>query len=594
MRFYILTLLSILFIHVSAQDLVLIHTNDIHSHLNGFSPEAEYTPFLKDDDPTLGGFARIAGFIKQEKLKNEDKLLVLDAGDFLMGTLFHTIEPKYGFQLNLMHEIGYDYVAIGNHEFDYGLEKLTAIIKNNQEIGDIPQLLLSNKIKNESEAIIEFNKFYDNKTILPFDLIEKNGKTIGIFSLMGVDAQESIPSIYQLEFENVVKSARKTAKYLRKQGADLVIALSHTGVLKSKKGEWRGEDYKIGKAINDIDLIISGHSHSELTTPLQAGNTMVVQTGEYGQKVGKIEVFFGVSGEPVFQYTLIPMNDQIEADQSIQKKINQQVEIVQKDLLDQFNIPFNETIFETNFDLTKHEQNPAESNLGPFVADAIYHTVYKVDPEGLDVALVASGVIRNNIKQGEYGKQNISDIFNIIPLGRGLDSIPGSPIGKFYTTGYEFKRVLELILAVVPKHPNYYLYFSGLEIDYNPNKRIFKKISDIRIGNHQKGFKSINFSKKDTQLISVAANVYMIGFIEKLTKMSMGLVKVHPKDKQGNLTTAEASLIDIKPDQKGMQETKEWFVVYNYLKSFIDLDGNQIPDIPELYKNTKNPLFKIE
>lgn len=593
MRFLFLLFLTLFYLQSFSQDLVILHTNDMHSHLNGFAPETEYTPFKKDNDQTLGGFARIAGFIKQEKAKNKDKLLVLDAGDFLMGTLFHSIEPTHGFQLNLMHEIGYDYVAIGNHEFDYGVDMLTTIIKNNKKLGKIPQLLLTNRVTNGNADIDEFNKFYENNTILPFDIFEKNNKTIGIFSLMGVDAQESISTDYQLKFENVLKTARKTAKYLKKQGADIVILLSHTGVSKSKKGDWQGEDYKIGKTINDIDLIISGHSHTELATPLQAGNTMIVQTGEFGQKVGKIEIYFDPTGKPLFQYSLIPMNDEIIADKSVQNKIDYQAKIIEKELLAKFDLTFNKPICETNFNLIKDERNLSKSNLGPFIADAVYNAVHKIDTEGIDVVLVASGIIRNNMYTGNYGQQNIADIFNIMPLGYDQDLTPGSPLGKFYTTGYDFKKVLELILAVSPKRTNYYLYFSGLEIDYNPHKGLFKKISDIRIGNDHKGFKSISFSKKDTQLISVATNIYMIGFIERLKKMSWGIVNVSPKDKNGETTTAEKSLIDINPEEPGIQKAKEWYFIYNYVNSFIDLNGNQIPDIPKQYQNAVNPLFIV-
>ena len=68
-----------------AQDLVILHTNDLHSHFNGLAPETEYTPLVNDNDPTLGGFSRIAGFIKSEREKNGNKVIVVDAGDFLMG-----------------------------------------------------------------------------------------------------------------------------------------------------------------------------------------------------------------------------------------------------------------------------------------------------------------------------------------------------------------------------------------------------------------------------------------------------------------------------------------------------------------------------
>ena len=577
-----------------AQDLVILHTNDLHSHLNGFSPESEFTPLLKDKDRTLGGFSRIAGYIQQEKKQYGDQLLVCDAGDFLMGTLFQTLEPTTGFQLHLMKEMGFDYVALGNHEFDYGLKILTKIIRNNQQLGSIPQLLLTNKIVANGEHTESFNELYNDKTILPYDLIEKNGKTIGIFSLLGVDAEESIPSEYALEFEKAIKTAKKTARYLKKHGADLVIALSHTGVQKNKQNKWRGEDYKIGKAVNEIDLIISGHTHTELPEAVHAGNTMIVQTGEFGKNIGRIEVNFNASGQPLFQYQLVPMDDVIDANATVQQSIDAQIPNIEDDVLNDVEIAYNKFVFETAFDITKDESAPLESNLGPLVSDAIYYTLNSNNKNNVDIVLVASGVVRNNIKKGIYGKQQIADIFNVMPLGKGNDLLPGSPIGKIYTTGHELKKVLELTLAVAPKKLNYYLYFSGMEVDYNPNKGLFKKISAIRVGNEQIGFTNIDFSKKNEHLYSVAANSYMIGFIKMLKKMSKGIVNVVPKDAKGNPTTVAASLIDLDPEKEGLQETKEWYVLYKYLNSFEDVNNNQIPDIPEYYRTKRNPLIEVQ
>ena len=113
--------------------LVILHTNDIHSKLRGFAPETDYTPLVTNDDQTVGGFARLAAAIAAEKLEGGDNTILLDAGDFMMGTLFHHFEAMDGFQLRLMKMMGYDLVGIGNHEFDFGPDILAQIIGS--EIG---------------------------------------------------------------------------------------------------------------------------------------------------------------------------------------------------------------------------------------------------------------------------------------------------------------------------------------------------------------------------------------------------------------------------------------------------------------------------
>ncbi|MCK7535934.1 MAG: metallophosphoesterase [Marinilabiliales bacterium] len=121
------------YLSVSAQEdrrLIILHTNDFHSHLQGFAPESAYTPLVVDGDPTVGGFARIAGLISAVKSANPNNSLVLDAGDCHMGTLFQALEPSTGFQLNLMAKAGYDVVAVGNHDFDFGPVKFVSMIDN--------------------------------------------------------------------------------------------------------------------------------------------------------------------------------------------------------------------------------------------------------------------------------------------------------------------------------------------------------------------------------------------------------------------------------------------------------------------------------
>ena len=119
----IIMVFSIMLNAQESKRLTILHTNDFHSHLQGFAPESKYTPGVPDNDPTLGGFSRIAALIAAVKAENPGGHMVLDAGDCLMGTLFHALEPETGFQLPLMKEAGYDVVAVGNHDFDFGPEK---------------------------------------------------------------------------------------------------------------------------------------------------------------------------------------------------------------------------------------------------------------------------------------------------------------------------------------------------------------------------------------------------------------------------------------------------------------------------------------
>ncbi len=594
MRIFIFFLLFFSWNWAIAQDLVILHTNDIHSHLMGFSPETEYSPLVNNNDSTLGGFARIAGYIKSERESNNDKLLTVDAGDFLMGTIFQTIELTKGFQLNLMHETGYDYIALGNHEFDYGPDSLAQIINNSKNNGPIPQLLCANFNFDKTPDAEKLKELFVNGTILPFDIFEKNNYRIGIFGIMGEKAANYIPGVYNAEFEKMNKAARKTAKHLKKnEKVDIVIALSHSGIYRDKKGNWKGEDITLGRKNNDIDIIISGHSHSKVKYPIQAGNTIVVQAASSGMYVGRIEVVFDSNGKPLFQYKLVEMNDTIIADKQTQKKIEAQIPIIEQSVLSSIGVNFDTPVLETSFDLTLNEQKAANSNLGPFVADAMYNWLNTENRPGTDIVAVAAGVIRDNIKKGEHGMQNINDIFNVMPLGLGYDSVPGTPLAKIHITGRELKRVTELILAVSDVRTSYYLYFSGMRVYANTDKGLFRKVKSIEIGNEREGFSPISLNKKDTTLYSVTANAYMIGFIGQLKKMSFGLVNVEPKNSEGEVQNPLDMIIDLDPEKKGLQEAKEWLSIYYYARGLDDVNGNGIPDIPQKYRNARNPIIQV-
>jgi 5'-nucleotidase / UDP-sugar diphosphatase len=572
-----------------AQDLVILHTNDLHSHILGHAPEAEYTPLIKDNDPTMGGFSRIAGFINSEKEKNADKLMVVDAGDFMMGTLFQSLETDNCFELNLMKKIGYDFVALGNHEFDFGPKALARMVSRSKANGEIPQLLCANFEK--SKNVKEMAGLFDDGTILPYSIIQKNGYKIGVFGLMGSSANRIINSYHDVAFSNARKVAKKTAMYLKREvKVDLVIVLSHGGVEKDKNGNWVGEDIELGKASPDIDIIIGAHTHTYLPKAIKAGNAIIVQTGSYGSYVGKLEVTFNKERKPSVLYTLVPMDDKMDADAVIQQIIEDKYPTIEKGALKSLGVKFDEPIFETSFDLKMDRRDPLESNLGLLISDAIYNYLNKTLDQNVDFCMYATSAVRHNVEKGNTGKQNISDIFNLMPLGQGKDDIPGFSMGKIYINGRELKTILELMLAIYPSRSNYSISYGGLKIKYDQGKGLFRKIFEIEVGDEQKGFRKVSFSKKDKTLYCLGASTKVLNLTAKLRKKSFGMINVKPKNADGSVINDRNWLIDTDENKKGIQEAKEWFALYDFFSKMPDTNGNGIPDVPQHYKIMDNPI----
>ena len=576
-----------------AKKVVLLYTNDMHSRLTGFGPESYYSPLATNDDNTTGGFSRIAAIINREKEQNEGKTIVLDAGDFLMGTLFQHLEPKSGFQLSLMKKMGYDVVCIGNHEFDYGPEKLAEIVSSSSENGELPVILLGNAVfskKDSADDSLE-ELFRSGKIGRKYILI-LNGIKIGFFSLLGKVADENAAFALPVTFSKQIPFAKKMVGELKSDGCEIILCLSHSGIDRDENGGWTGEDVELAEKVKGIDVIVSGHTHTLLEKPIIVNGIPVVQAGDYGRFVGKLTLILENGKVSVDASSLIPVNDKISGDQIINELIEKQVDVVNKEILKPLGMDYGRSIAETDFLLICDEMGDVEnSNLGPFVADAIHTYINKHFASGTDVSMVAAGVIREKILPG---MQTAPDIFRVMSMGTGNDDVPGYPLAMIYVTGKELKSILEILNVAWKSTPGNYCYYSGIRVETDPEGGLLKKIKKIDLINSDGSVKNVDFSKKNKTLFSITANSYMLQFIGIIKKMSYGLINVVPKDAMGNrLTDMKNGVIDMDENRNGIQEGKEWLALIEYLGSMKDINNNSIPDIDKKYQNPVKCFFPV-
>jgi len=256
--------------------ITILHTNDVHSHID---------PFPADDprNPNMGGAARRATLIETIRQENPNVLL-LDAGDIFQGTPYFNY---YGGELEfkLMSMMKYDLSTIGNHDFDNGVDGLAAQMPH---------------------ATFEFvSANYDFKNtpmdgfVKPFKIFNKNGIKIGVFGL-GIELQSLVDKKMYKEtvWHNPVETAQDMVRILKKENkCDLVICLSHLGYKYSKEDSDKISDLKLAELTKDIDLIIGGHTHTFLDKPTVAKNldgkeVLVNQVGCYGINLGRIDFYF--------------------------------------------------------------------------------------------------------------------------------------------------------------------------------------------------------------------------------------------------------------------------------------------------------------
>jgi 5'-nucleotidase len=568
--------------------LTIVHTNDLHSHLQGFPPEIDYEPFAIKADKTLGGWARVATVIQNARKEKAHPVLVVDSGDFMMGSLFHMLAREESFELRLLKAMGYDAVTLGNHEFDLKPAGLAAILRSAKARGGLPQIVFSGAVFNRNEPVLALlEDAFAEAGVKPYTVLERDGLKIGIFGMMGKDAIEVSPFAKPLTFRDPIDVARVMVDKLRtEEKVDIVICLSHGGLRDNPK---QSEDEILAGKIKGIDVIVSAHTHTKLDKPIVSHDTIIVQAWCYGRQVGILDLAYSEGKVTVKNYTPVAVNSTIAADKKIQAMIDSFKKELDVRLLAGLNLSYDQVVAETRWDLTNRAE---ESPLGNLLADAVRWSVDSADSDKADpssrvvVAVESNGVIRDDLIAGKTGKITVGDLFRTVPLGIGADDTMGYPLISFYLYGYEIKRALEILTSVRPlKNDDYFLQLSGMRFTYNPHRAIFDRVTAIEIGSEEKGFTPLDYDKSNKRLYRAAANIYNATFLKIVGKFTYSLLDIVPKDKNGTpLEKLSAALVDAEPSRPGIQELKQWQGVIRYVRSFQDTDGDGIADIPDKYR----------
>ena len=600
MKFFVLAACQSSFAQDDAKTLTIIHTNDLQSRLLGFGPNREYTPLTLNDDPTIGGIARVATVIKSLKQKSPETTLVIDGGDVLMGTLFHTIAREESPELRLLSAIGYDAITLGNHEFDFRPRGLAQIINSALAKGNIPALLCANAVFNAMDARDDsLQALFARGVVRPYQIFVKNGLRLGVFGLLGTAAAEVGPFAAPVTFADPIETAKRVVKTLKEnEHVDVIICASHGGVRwNAKQNKWEGEDVALAAKVPEIDVVVGGHSHTFLSQPIIVNNTPVVQAGSEGRYVGALNLQIANGAVTMQNYHTVAINDSIAADRDIQMQVNNYEEVINQKILRPHGFVFNQILIETGFALKIKEDN---SNLGDLVSDAIRWRIDQYEynpavPETRTVIAVASnGLIRDDLVSG---LQQVSDLFRVVPLGIGeVDDAPGFGLVSFYLTAPEIKKAFEVVTTVYPrKGSDFFLQVSGARFRYNPNRVLFDRVMDIEIADSAGVFAPLDLSSSNQRLYKVGSNFFVGGFIKVIGDFTSGILTIIPKDRAGKpVAEMTQALVDANPAIAGIQEAKEWTAFLDYVKRFPDTNGNNIPDMPERYRLPQGRIDRVE
>lgn len=574
------------------KEVQILFTHDMHSHLD---------PYKINKDGAIemvGGFAKLKTMV-DEKREDHEATFLVDGGDFSMGTLYQTIYETDAPELTLMGQIGYDATTFGNHEFDYRSEGISNMLraakKNADENPDLklPALVSANIDweKNTSEDNLLVKSAMEEYGSTPYTIVERGGVRVGMFGILGNDADACAPES-GLEFEDIVETSQKVVKDMEKEDVDMIICLSHSGTFEDKN---ISEDEILAQEVPEIDIIVSGHTHTRLDEPLQYGDTYVVSAGCYCENLGEIELSQKENGRwAIDDYELTPLAAHVKEDPEIKAQLTDYKEKINNDYLSHFGYTFDQVIAENPVTFsqmdtfaTEHKEDP----LGSIIADSYVYAVQQAegdDYEKVYVALSPSGAIRDTF---QTGKVTVSDAFNVSSLGIGADRIPGYPLVSVYLTGKELKTTAEIDVSISKIMTTAQLYPSGLRWTYNPNRMFLNRVTDVEFMTNVPYCNGTEFEEiEDDKLYRVVAGLYSAQMLGTVQDMSMGLLKIEPKDKDGNpITDFEKVIIH---DQNGT-EVKEWYALASYLDS-MEENEHGISEIPAYYGDTENRKEEID
>lgn len=452
--------------------LSIMHTNDTHAHIDNVAK-------------------RITA-IKDVRAAKPNSLLI-DAGDVFSGTLYFN-EFKGQADLEFMNLAKYDVMTFGNHEFDLGSspeghKALSDFVKK----ANFPFVSANTDFSQDSLFNgLQTKKISDspkNGNIYNGIIKEVNGQEVGIFGLTTEETKD-ISSPEKVQFQNYLDQAQKTVKSLEDRGVDKIIAVTHIGYDDNPAYD---NDLELAKRVDGIDVIVGGHSHTQLNAPVVVSKdedgktkdaTVIVQSGQYSDNLGTVDVDFDQDGKVVKEegklIKLADLKDDPEAADMLKKYSDKIAELKNK--------PTGATSVNALDNPRSSDTGPSvrsnETPLGNLITDGMLDKAKQFNPKTV-IALQNGGGIRAPIDAGE------------ITVGEVLTTLPfGNTLATMKLTGAEIKQALEHSVDQSPKESGAFLHMSGMKLKYDSSKPVGQRVVSAEVEETKGQFTALDPAKE--------------------------------------------------------------------------------------------------
>lgn len=363
---------------------VVLHTNDVHGQVQ----PRPATWLDREDPPLIGGLPRIAAYVntvRKEAASSGTGVLLVDGGDWFQGTPEGLIELGHGY-VHALSKVGYDAMAVGNHEFDHGVLPLAQMIAG----FEIPALA-ANVYLEQGGARVPWCE--------PWRIVEVAGLRVGIVGLL----TPTTPAIThrdasELYFQDPGEALAVAREELEGK-VDWILPITHLGV--------QG-DRRLAKAHPELPVIVGGHSHTYLKEGVRQGETLILQSGSKGSAVGRLDLWFNAETRQL-ERTSYAMIDLLE--EPVAGTRNLELDEICETLVRQSEAAMNEVVGELLGPLERNFRRTHSSPAGNFITD-----VMRAAMEA-DVAVQNRGGIRCNLPKGPVTRRSL---FELQPFGNHL------------------------------------------------------------------------------------------------------------------------------------------------------------------------------
>lgn len=449
-------------------DLLVMHMNDHHAYLESF-------PYVST--------------VVNELRSTHKNNLLLHAGDAFSGDLYFNAF-KGAADVALLNAMKFDAMTFGNHEFDLGDSK-EGHLKLQEFVKTAKFPMLAANIDFSKDELFKglqtrsTTENYKDGHIYDGVIMDVDGQKVGVFGLT-TEETPSIASTGKVEFEKYIDRAKATVKAFEDQGINKIIALTHIGFDDSIVWD---NDLELAKQVAGIDIIVGGHSHSNLIEPTVVNGkttspTIIVQAHEYGKALGTLDVKFNSKGE-IYKYSgkLIGTDPgakdfDIKADPAMVKILQPYKEEVEK--LKKAPIGVKSTV---DFDGSRDNSNTGvssvrhnETTLGNLMADTLLWKGKSVNSK-VSIAFQNGGGVRATIPKGDI---TTGDVLKAMPFGNALAITE--------LTGAELIKTLEHSVAADLveggkglKENGAFLHVAGMKFTYDSTKAVGKRVQSVQV-----------------------------------------------------------------------------------------------------------------